>query len=1165
MNGIISAWQACNEAFPDHSVAVQGGHQAFKKLLAACIATRPAEGMQCLVVVCPTSKEVDAFASELRAFFSEVALNVISFPGVGLWGRDRYVNPLEDSMSRSACLAMISADHVPTVVVSCPEALAKKTVARDVFDAARTTVTVGSILDIDDLCERLHSCGYREASHVIEPGSYCFRGGIFDVFACGAAQPARIELMGDRVLSLREFDASSQRSLQTIAQLDISIAGECFFESDRKSAIGQAIYDELMSNDVAKYQRDGMMRSFYETFRFSGYTMFQPLYCRQETIWSYLAQKKTGIYFLEARERVLEGFRETYEEYEARYREDLAAGHPCLSVDQHYAAPDELERILREYWCLDFVGAFHSEPDLIVPTSHFDLPQFALADTIAGRITQLEKLSDAGAKCIVTVLDEKEEQRFSELLSLRGVAFHCVESMLEDFLDHHSVSVAVGPGHIEAPFFDGESHTLFLKASDVLPRLTSAAAPSTRDLEKLLDSFSTISIRDFIVHVEHGIGRYLGIKSLTAGGSTGDFLEVEYAQGDRLFVPVDRISCLQKYVGDGAGSSMDRLGHGTWTAKKAKVRRQVEDIAVQLLKTQAQRTRSSIGRYGPPSQDFLDFVAACPFVETADQLKAIEEVEADFMAPACMDRLLVGDVGYGKTEVAMRAAMRAVLEGFQVMILVPTTVLAYQHTRSFGQRMQSYGLEIASVSRLVPSAERKRVLMRFAEGQVDILIGTHRLFSKDVIAKNLGLLIVDEEQKFGVVHKERIKELRTNVDILAMTATPIPRTLHMAMSGLRDISLIASPPKNRKPVATIVSHFEKSIVRESIANELSRGGQVFYIHNRVSDIEEKASMVRELVPGASVRVGHGQMTEAAIEKVIVDFINGKFQVLVCTTIIESGVDMPNVNTLIVSNAENFGLSQLYQLRGRVGRSITQAYAVLLVGSGKKLSDDAQRRLEAIVAHQALGSGFRIASTDLEIRGAGNLLGREQSGHASVVGLEAYAKMLADEVAVLSGKSEPQLPDPEIKLSVSALIPPEFVPSERDRLILYKQLFQASSIDEVDALSANLVDRFGSLPDMATRLLIVAEVKVLLRCLRADCIVEHVGGGSIEIRFAAMSENQIQRLTTYVDTHCQVFSLTPDFRLIVRCNVAKTTDNQTDWLKSISGQLMLLLEDIGDRS
>jgi transcription-repair coupling factor (superfamily II helicase) len=773
---------------------------------------------------------------------------------------------------------------------------------------------------------------------------------------------------------------------------------------------------------------------------------------------------------------------------------------------------------------------------------------------------------DQGKVCVLTSGPEQEE-RVATLLthrelpvSRKGVALNALVVNPPDEKIH------VMEGFLSSWIWVEQTKTLIIPEHVIFGVVQRKQKSSSAKLKNFLSAFRDLKVADLIVHVTHGVGRYRGMVTLTVGGITADFLHLEYAGTDKIYLPVDKLNLLQRYSGGGEGTanpSLDKLGGSAWEKKKSQVKAAVKEMADKLLKLQAQRALAHIHTYDPPGDDYFKFEAEFPYEETADQIKAIQEVNQDLEGAKAMDRLVCGDVGFGKTEVALRAAFRVASEGLQVLVLVPTTILCYQHYRTFSDRLNRHGLRVAQVNRFVPPKDQKLTLSDLAAGKVDVLIGTHRLLSEDIKTRRLGLIIVDEEQRFGVIHKEKLKELRAGADILTLTATPIPRTLHMSMLGLRDISIITTPPSNRMSVKTYVAKMDESLIREALEHELDRGGQAFFLHNRVEDIEATTLWIKSLVPKANVRFAHGQMRETELETTIIDFIEHKFDVLVCTTIIESGVDMPNVNTLLVSNADRFGLAQLYQMRGRVGRSSVQAYAYFLTKAPGTLTDDARRRLEVLAAHQELGAGFQIASHDLEIRGAGNLLGSEQSGHAAEVGLEMYTDLLGEAIAEIRGQLPEQTKiDTEIKLPMTALIPESYIKDEGIRLQFYKTLFSVDRRDEVQDIAEELTDRFGPLPEELSRLIMVAKLKIMLSMLGASQISMNAKAGWFEIRFGSLNERQIDRMIKEAQRKPTTYRLSPDYRLYVYWDKLAgasplESTSQTDILK----HLLELLEPV----
>jgi transcription-repair coupling factor (superfamily II helicase) len=642
-------------------------------------------------------------------------------------------------------------------------------------------------------------------------------------------------------------------------------------------------------------------------------------------------------------------------------------------------------------------------------------------------------------------------------------------------------------------------------------------------------SLADLKITDLVVHADYGIGRYLGLVHLQTGTVEGDFLHLEYAGEDRLYLPIERIEKVQKYLAEGGAPRLDKMGSNAWEKAKLRARATIEELARDLLQVQARRQLTQGFSYTPPDRLFREFEAAFPYEETPDQLEAIEAVLKDMISERPVDRLICGDVGYGKTEVAIRAAFKAVLDSRQVAVLVPTTVLARQHLETFRQRFADYPVVVEMLSRFRSQAEQKHILKRTAAGQIDVLIGTHRLLQRDLHFRNLGLVVVDEEQRFGVTHKERLKKMRAEVDVLTLTATPIPRTLHLSLAGLRDLSIIDTPPVDRQAIRTYVTRFDDDLIRDAILRELRRGGQIYFVHNRVQSIDAMADFLRKLVPQAKIGVGHGQMPEKELERVMLDFIEGHINLLVCTTIIENGIDIASANTMIVNHADCFGLSQLYQLRGRVGRSHHRAYAYLLIPGEGLLTREARERLKVLQEQTELGAGFRIARHDLELRGAGDLLGARQAGQVAAIGFEMYTELLEETISDLQGQIREERIDPEIRLGLSAFLPEDYVADPNQRLVLYRKLASAKDDTEIYEAGDELRDRYGVLPAAAELLLEVMKLRVLMKQLHVE--LAEFDGHNLIFTFPANTRVAPEQILVLLEDG-KKYRFSPDYRLSI---------------------------------
>jgi transcription-repair coupling factor (superfamily II helicase) len=685
-------------------------------------------------------------------------------------------------------------------------------------------------------------------------------------------------------------------------------------------------------------------------------------------------------------------------------------------------------------------------------------------------------------------------------------------------------------GHLSRGFRLPEAHLVLVTFDEIFgTRKIQPTASAKTHPSHFLTSLSELKQDDYVVHLDHGIGVYRGLKFLQVAGVEGEFLHLEYEAGDRLYLPVDRINVVQKYIGgDDAKPALDRLGGSSWERVKAKSRKAILAMAEELVQIYALREARAGIACAPPDALYQEFEAAFEFEETADQQRAIDEALADMQKTKPMDRLVCGDVGYGKTEVAMRAAFLAVEGGRQVALLAPTTILAQQHLQTFRRRFRNHPVRVEMVSRFLTAKEIQQVLDGLAKGVVDIVIGTHRLLQKDVAIKNLGLVVIDEEHRFGVAHKERLKKLRQLVDVVSLTATPIPRTLHMSLVGIRDLSIIETPPLDRLAIQTYVTRYDERVIRDAILREVGRGGQVFFLHNRVETIDRLALKLADLVPEAKMDVAHGQMRPKDLEKVMLDFLDNKTQVLVCSAIIESGLDFPNANTIIINRADRFGLAQLYQLRGRVGRSHRHAYAYLLIPGEQAITPDAERRLRALQELDGLGGGFKLALHDLEIRGAGNLLGEQQSGQIAAIGFELYTEMMEHAVRELKGEAVAPEVEPEIRLGIPAYFPNDYIPDANQRLFFYKRLASLAKAEESDEIKAELKDRFGPYGQTVENLFLVMELRRVLKVFLVQQI--SASDGRVYLLFHAESPVKVEKLLALIKTQKNRFRLSPDGRL-----------------------------------
>jgi transcription-repair coupling factor (superfamily II helicase) len=1082
------------------------------------------------------------------------------------------VNPdRRAAMSRMATLQHLAGGKPWQVLAVPAAALARKVPPRDVVLAHTSKIVAEEELDRDALVKTLTEAGYLRVPVVEDPGSFAVRGALIDVWPPSAELPARVELYGDLVLSIKLFDPYEQRTLSrgdkdktgVLGELALPPAREAILTRENAARAKSRLQQLCDMIDLPTTRARALVDDVTQGRAFFGAEGFLPAYYEELTsLFDYIGERAVVVLQDPAAvtREVKEELARAARDVEAKARE--AHFLPAAFYDDEPAVCAALAaRIVVAVHRTPVFGGdaeglsayeIAQEPLDLAARDHADLERAVKnARATKGKTGTLLPLAlriahwrGNGLKVFLAARAQTQAERLTALLRHQGVACHARLGPFDPaWLDEPSadrteiVVGALSRGVVlpadglvlvtEEEIFGGRAHRRREK------RAHDVARPFLEDLRSL-------DVGDFVVHVEHGIGRYQGlVHKALPGGLTVDLLAVEYAGGDKLYLPVYRLNQIQKYSGgEHAEPKVDRLGGATFAKTKSRVAKAVRQMADELLRLYAERQAQQGDALGPIDDDYRAFEATFPFDETPDQARAIADVNKDLETDRPMDRLVCGDVGFGKTEVAVRAAFRVAMSGKQVALLCPTTVLAQQHFRVFEGRLHDYPVTIRPMSRFQGKRDQDETLAMLKDGKCEIVIGTHRLLSKDIHFKSLGLLVVDEEQRFGVAHKERIKQLRTNVDVLTLTATPIPRTLQMAVSGLRDLSLITTPPLDRRAVRTIVTRWDDAVVREAITRELQRGGQAFYVYNRVEGLYERAARLQELVPQARIAVAHGQMTKAAkegeqgsLEKTMLDFVDGKYDILVATAIVESGLDIPRANTIVIDRADLFGLAQLYQLRGRVGRSKERAYCYLVVPPPNAMSDEARARIEALERHTELGSGFQIASLDLELRGAGDLLGAEQSGNVASVGFDLFCQMLEEAVHELRGEPVVHDVDPELSFDVAALLPEEYVSDVGVRLSLYKRL--ASAIDEshVGELGEEMENRFGPPPEEARRLVQLMTLKTELRRLKAlGC---EANARSVTLHLREDTPLDPTKILELVRAKNSPYRLTPDMRLTRR--------------------------------
>ena len=947
----------------------------------------------------------------------------------------------------------------------------------------------GQRLVLETEKRRLEAAGYRNVPQVLDPGDFAVRGALLDIFPMGSAEPYRIELLDEEVDSIRTFDPETQRSLHKVDAVRMLPAREFPLDEESSKRFRGALRERFPIDP----RRCPIYQDMKEGGAPAGIEYYLPLFFDQTaTLFDYLGQNTLCLLGEGALEAAEAFWQQTGERHEQR-RHDIE--RPVLAPADLFLAPEALREALNQRQRIEVLGREHPRWEKAGATGDAPAPTLPLVQKGEASAAALRSFLDSYPGRVLIAADSAgRREALIDTLGHLGLKPGTVPSWAAFVQaaagaatsDPQAPRLSITVAALEDGFALAEPALCVLTERQFYPERAVGSRRRSRvgrDPETILRDLSEISPGSPIVHEDHGVGRYVGLETLDVGDQRAEFLCIEYAKGDKLYVPVAQLHLVSRYAGASPEMApLHSLGGEQWEKAKKKAAEKVRDVAAELLEIQARRqARAGIALQVDRSM-YAPFAAQFPFEETPDQLAAIEAVIADLDSAQPMDRVVCGDVGFGKTEVAVRAAFVAAAAGKQVAVLVPTTLLAEQHYRNFRDRFADWPLRVEVLSRFKSAKEIKAELEKLAEGQIDVIVGTHRLLQEDVKFRDLGLVIVDEEQRFGVRQKERLKALRAEVHLLTLTATPIPRTLNMAMSGLRELSIIATPPPNRLAVQTLVTQWDAAQMREAFQRELARGGQVYFLHNEVSDIERVARELGELVPEARIRIAHGQMPERELEQVMLDFNRQRFNVLVCTTIIESGIDIPNANTIVIDRADHFGLAQLHQLRGRVGRSHHRAYAYLIVPPDKAMTSDARKRLEAIASLDELGAGFTLATHDLEIRGAGELLGEGQSGQIAEVGFSLYTELLERAVRSIKQGKLPDLDDAdrhgaEVELHLPALIPDDYLPDVHTRLTLYKRIASAPDTEALRELQVEMIDRFGLLPEPARNLFAVAELKL----------------------------------------------------------------------------------------
>ena len=1142
---------------------LQGGARALVLSLIAERIRRP------MLIVAPGARDAENLYEDLNFFLGEEAAEPLRsrvhlFPSWEVLPFENLSPHPENIAGRLEGLYKLVEEPAPILIAS-PAALMQRVIPKESLRRAYLYVVAGQELAREKLLEHLVEWGFQNVPLVEERGDFSVRGGILDVFSPGYGRPLRLEFEGDRLESIREFSPASQRSEQAQEEMLLLPMKEFSLKSSGIDEALRRLDQRALDLDVDRREKSGLIESLRAGIPFPGMEFLVPYFCTElAPIFSYLP--RDTLIWLDGADRV---------EAEAERFGRLSWERNRSAEEEHRLVPPVEALYLNEHQWRDALAPFsvvHGESLTVLAASDEALARTLTVESylttdlrhetaLHGKEASLTPLVDRlktwqSEKVIFAAPTSADAGRLSELLAGYDVQARLGNRPVRDLLLADESTRTIVCGQLHQSFRLPEARLVLLTFDEIFgTRKRPPASAAKKYPSHFLTSLSELKQDDYVVHLDHGIGVYRGLKFMKVADVEGEFLHLEYAAGDRMYLPVDRINMDQKYIGgDGAAPPLDRLGGTSWEKVKAKARKSIFAMAEELVQLYALREARAGTAFAPPDNMYKEFEAAFEYEETPDQQRAIDETLSGMQGKKPMDRLVCGDVGYGKTEVAMRAAFLAVEGGKQVAILAPTTILAQQHLQTFRHRFRNHPVRIEMVSRFLTSKEVAQILTDTAQGKVDIVIGTHRLLQKDVEFKDLGLVIIDEEQRFGVVHKERLKKMRQLVDVLSLTATPIPRTLHMSLVGIRDLSIIETPPVDRLAIQTYVTRYDERLIRDAVLRELERGGQVFFLHNRVETIDRLALKLADLIPEAKMAVAHGQMRPKELEKVMQDFFENKTQVLVCSAIIESGLDFPNANTIIINRADQFGLAQLYQLRGRVGRSHRHAYAYLLIPGERAITPDAEKRLRALQEIDGLGGGFKLALHDLEIRGAGNLLGDQQSGQINAVGFELYTEMMENAVKELKGEEVLPEVDPEIRLGIAAYFPDDYIPDANQRLYFYKRLASLRDGAELEELKEEIKDRFGPYGAVVENLFLVMSLRRVLKRYLVQQV--SVSGGKVFLLFHPESPVKVDKLLELIRAGKSRYRLSPDGRL-------SFTPRSQEWAELID-EVTELLRAVGDR-
>ncbi|CAN2041836.1 Transcription-repair-coupling factor [Candidatus Magnetomoraceae bacterium gMMP-15] len=1089
-----------------------------------------------LILITPTKKQGEIFLDDFRFFMGDHCPPLFFFSSYNIMPFKFMPYHNETAAQRINILYQMIICEKPPVIITTVEALLQKMVPKKEISSFVELLMEEEEIDREDLIEKLIAGGYNHSIIVEEAGDFCARGSIIDIFSPFYPDPIRMEFYGNTIDSLRFFSAATQRSIKRIQEAVVIPAKEAILYKKNINKFIQRVKTQAQFLEISDSKIQKFIERFQEEKNFSGVeSLISLVYPKLDSFFNY--SPKNALWFLleplEMEKEALEIEDRIIRNYETARNEKRL----CVLPEDLYLKWSEIQEYFKQKQCINLKASpVLSETRKVISFSVND--NIEIKNSLRNQTSKEELLlplakwiqENINQKylCLLVCRTTSQANRLDTILKPYGISIRLTQPIPD--INKCNGMAYICLGQISSGFVWPAEHIAIITEDEIFgPKQRTRKIPEKRKPSQLV-SFADLKQGDLIVHIEHGIGQYQGLVKFEYNKISNDFLLITYRDNDKLYVPVDNINMIQKYMGiDKIMPVLDKMGGKTWEKIRNKVKKSVEKIAKELLKLYASRKVKKGFAFSQSDSYFQDFEASFEYDETHDQLKAINDVLYDMEQAVPMDRLICGDVGYGKTEVALRASFKAVNDGKQVAVLVPTTILCEQHYRTFIKRFEKYPVIIESLNRFRTPKEQRSIVSNLASGKLDIIIGTHRLLQKDIKFKDLGLLIIDEEQRFGVKHKEKLKKFRSTVDVLAMTATPIPRTLHMSLTGIRDISIMSTPPEQRRPITTFISKFDGIVIAEAIKKELSRNGQIFFLHNTVKTIEVMAAYLQKLVPELRIGIAHGQLGENKLEKIMLQFINHDIDMLICTTIVESGLDIPAANTILINRADRFGLAQIYQLRGRVGRTDEQAYAYLFIPDESALGKDAQKRIKVLMEHSDLGDGFRIAMSDLQIRGGGSILSSTQSGRIASIGYEMYLELMERTMEELKGESTLPPLQPEINLNRSVFIPESYISDIDQRLSTYRRLSGIDNFEELGDFKQEITDRFGKLPKEASNLLSNIALKILSK--QAGVSRLDLAGRKLSLSFSQDHQRNPQALVKIIMENPKQFQMTPENVLI----------------------------------